>query len=267
MCIADFIEAEQYISVVDIANRLTTIEDRTQGLASIHHVQFLYAHGTVGDFNRRANCCYSIVKEKELLRIIPQCASDSLINLILGTKRLAHIFSKKRPVLDAGYFYTLLQWNGCDNSSGRANLHLHILSLITDTIIIHYIHYGDPLDNKTEDGRKKQIPKPIFRRMTYDRNTITPERLERRVTDDEDSWIPATREWNETDARLKPELQDLYGEKYKNDFSDANWNPEKENRQRRYMENKPENDDNTDGVVGSNTVIADSVGNDAKDDQ
>ena len=109
LCIADLIEAEHYISVTDIADRFTAIKDRTQGLAAIHHVQFLYAHGSVDNFDRRANCRYSIVKEEKLLRIISQRTSDALINLIPGTKGLAYIFPEKRPVLDAGNIYTLLQ--------------------------------------------------------------------------------------------------------------------------------------------------------------
>ena len=99
LCITNLIEAEHYISIADIPDGFTAIKDRTQGLAAINHVQFLYAHGSIDNFDRRANCRYSIVKEEELLRIISQRASDSLINLIPGTERLAYIFSEKRPIL------------------------------------------------------------------------------------------------------------------------------------------------------------------------
>ena len=70
LCITNLIKAEHYISIADIADGFTAIKDRTQGLAAINHIQFLYAHGSIDNFDRRANCRYSIVKEKELLRII-----------------------------------------------------------------------------------------------------------------------------------------------------------------------------------------------------
>ena len=55
-CICDLIEAKHYISVTDISDGFTAIEDRAQGLAAIHHIQFLYTHDSVNNFDRRANC-------------------------------------------------------------------------------------------------------------------------------------------------------------------------------------------------------------------